>query len=283
MNAKILKFIKHPKYILLKLDQKKIIRLNDKKFIELNYEYELGKKVNLNKPKTFNEKLQWMKLYDHNELYTKLVDKYEVKEYVKSKIGEKYIIPTLGIYEKFDDIDFEKLPNEFVIKCTHDSGSTKIIKDKRKLNISKLKKEYTKKIKNNYYNNWREWPYKNVKPRIIIEKMIKNNKKKDDELNDYKIQCFNGEPDTIMVCVDRYKKSGVKYHYFTKKWKYLPYNPYPGINENNVNVEKPSKLNEMIEIARKLSKGLPEVRVDLYYVNENIYFGEMTFFSSRRF
>ena len=183
MFKKIIKAIKYPSYILFWLDNKRIITLNDKKYVEILYHKKTKEKLNLEDPKTFNEKLQWLKLYDRNPEYTKMVDKYEGKEYVADIIGKEYVIPTLGIWEKFKDIDFEKLPNQFVLKCTHDSGSTIICKDKEKFDYKAAEKKIKKALKVNYYYLSREWPYKNIKPRIIAEKYMVDESKT--ELKDY--------------------------------------------------------------------------------------------------
>ena len=216
---KILKYLKNPKLLLLKLDQNGIVRLKDEEYIKLLYESIFGKKLDLDNPQTFNEKLQWLKLHDRNELYKKLVDKYEVKKYVESIIGKEYIIPTINKYEKFDEIKFDELPNQFVLKCTHDSGGIVICKDKKQLDIDNARKKINKSLKNNFYYMFREWPYKNVKPRIIIESFMDDGV--NSQLVDYKLQCFWGKVDNILVCVDRDKETGVKYHYFDTNWKYL--------------------------------------------------------------
>lgn len=255
--------------------------LSDEKFIRKAYKVRMGKELSLENPTTYNEKLQWLKLNDRNPVYTQMVDKYEVKELVASVIGEEYIIPTLGIWERFEEIDFDKLPNQFVLKCTHNSGGLVICKDKSSLNIEKAKKKITRSLAFDYYYNSREWPYKNVKPRIIAEKYMEN--ADGSAINDYKILCFDGNVDNIMVCVGRFEKSGVRYHYFDKEWNYLPYCPYEGINGENVNIAPPEKLNEMLEIAEKLSKGIPQLRVDLYEIKGQVYFGELTFFTSSGF
>ena len=178
---KILKYLKNPKLLLLKLDQNGIVRLKDEEYIKLLYESIFGKKLDLDNPQTFNEKLQWLKLHDRNELYKKLVDKYEVKKYVESIIGKEYIIPTINKYEKFDEIKFDELPNQFVLKCTHDSGGIVICKDKKQLDIDNARKKINKSLKNNFYYMFREWAYKEVRPRIIAEEYM------GEELNDYKI------------------------------------------------------------------------------------------------
>lgn len=278
---KIIEYVKHPSYILLGLDRMKLIKLNDAFYLKIIYYQTFNKKLDLSNPKTFNEKLQWLKLYDRNPEYTKMVDKYEVKKYVAEKIGEEYIIPTIGIYDSFEEINFKELPDQFVIKCTHDSGGIVICKDKSNFNIEETRKKINKCMKNNYYRNWREWPYKNVKPRIIIESFMDDGV--NSQLVDYKLQCFWGKVDNILVCVDRDKETGVKYHYFDTNWKYLKYCPYPGINEKNINISKPKQLDKMIKIAERLSAGIPEVRIDLYIIHGKIYFGEYTFFTNAGF
>jgi len=278
---KILKIIEHPSLILYYFDKFGIKRISDKKFLEYKYFFVLNKKLDLENPQTFNEKLQWLKLYDRNPEYTKMVDKCEAKKYVANVIGEEYIIPTLGIYNSFEEIDFQKLPNQFVMKCTHDCGSIIICKDKSKFNMEKAKNKINKALKYNYYYAGREWPYKNIKPRIIIESFMDDGV--NSQLVDYKLQCFWGKVDNILVCVDRDKETGVKYHYFDTNWKYLKYCPYPGINEKNINISKPKQLDKMIKIAERLSAGIPEVRIDLYIIHGKIYFGEYTFFTNGGF
>lgn len=278
---KIIEYVKHPSYILLGLDRMKLIKLDDVFYLKIIYYQTFNKKLDLKNPKTFNEKLQWLKLYNRNPEYTKMVDKYEVKKYVAEKIGEEYIIPLIGIYNSFDEINFNELPDQFVIKCTHDSGGIVICKDKSNFSIEEARKKINKCMKNNYYRSWREWPYKNVKPRIIIESFMDDGV--NSQLVDYKLQCFWGKVDNILVCVDRDKETGVKYHYFDTNWKYLKYCPYPGINEKNINISKPKQLDKMIKIAERLSAGIPEVRIDLYIIHGKIYFGEYTFFTNGGF
>ena len=211
----MIKFIKKISiYILTKINFKCI---KDKTFIKIKYYFVMDKKLNLENPKTFNEKIQWLKLYDRNPEYTKMVDKYEAKEYVASVIGKKYIIPTLGIYNNFEEINFVKLPDKFVIKPTHTSGNVYICKDKNIINLEKLKKLIKKWLKRKYYYLHREWPYKNIKPRIIIEKYMSTEKQA--ELIDYKFFCFNGEPKILLVCSGRSKK--LKKTWFDVMWNKL--------------------------------------------------------------
>ena len=233
----------------------------------------MGYKLNLDTPQTFNEKLQWLKLYDRNPDYTKMVDKYEVRKYIKEKIGEEYLIPLIDVYDKFDDIDFDKLPNQFVIKCTHDSGGLVICKDKNNLHVKAAKKKINKFMKRNYYKVHREWPYKNVKPRIIIEKYMEDTKAK--ELVDYKFMCFDGEPKLSFTCSERYN-NGLKVTFFDLDWNKLPFERhYPSSNKKII---KPINYDLMLKFSKILSDDIPFVRVDWYEINGKLYFGELTFY-----
>ncbi|MBR3132332.1 glycosyl transferase [Candidatus Saccharibacteria bacterium] len=247
--------------------------------IYLKYRYYLrtGKNLNLKTPKTFNEKLQWLKINDRKEEYVKMVDKNEAKEYVAKIIGKEHIIPTIGIYNNFDDIDFDKLPEQFVIKCTHDSGGVVICKDKNSFDIASARKRINKSLKKNYYYGNREWPYKNIKPRIIIEKYMVN--KNDNELTDYKFFNFNGEPKIILVCTNR--SIGLRETWFDEKFRKLDI--VEGGHLNDTDIKTPEKLGEMIKLSRALSKNIPFVRTDFYVVNNKVYFGEITFFPASGF
>lgn len=247
--------------------------LSDENYLKVLFYHCLGYKLNLNNPKTFNEKLQWLKLNDQHEEYSKMVDKIEAKKYVASIIGEKYIIPTLGVWNTVEEIEWNLLPNQFVIKSSDDSGGVIVCKDKTTLDIEKAKKKLQRK--NNYYKYNKEYPYRNLKHRIIAEKFLEDESKY--ELKDYKIFCFNGEPRLLFVATDRLKKEEeTKFDFFDTDWNHLPFtNGHP----NNPNpIEKPRNFNEMLDIARKLSVGIPQVRIDLYNCNGTIYFGEITFF-----
>ena len=268
-------FFKKLKYFNYYLDKYGIFRFEDEKYLKMLYKMNFGNDLLLNNPQTFNEKLQWLKLNDRKDIYTTMVDKYESKKYVANIIGEEYIISTIGIYNSLDEIDFNKLPNKFVMKCTHDSGGLVICKDKNKLDINEARKKINKSLKNNYYYSGREWPYKNVKPRIIIEKYMGSN------LNDYKIFCFNGVPKYILVCSNRngnFKNTD----FYDVNWNLMPFTREKHQN-NPIGISKPENLNEMLLIAEKLSKDIPFVRVDLYDIKNKIYFGEMTFYPSAGF
>lgn len=249
--------------------------LPDKLYISLYYRMKMHKKMHWNHPKTFNEKLQWLKLYDRKPEYTEMVDKYEAKKYVSSRIGEEYIIPTLGIWNRFEDIDFDRLPNQFVLKCTHDSGGLVIVRDKAKLDKDRARVKIERSFKNNYYFAGREWPYKNVQPRIIAEQYMADSCSSD--LTDYKIHCFNGIPKAILVCRDRYSETGLTEDFYSEAWEHLDIKR-PGTPNAAVTEKKPKQLDEMLRLSRVLSKGLPFIRVD-FYVNDNkVYFGELTLY-----
>ena len=252
--------------------------LPDKIYSKLLFRKKFGYKLNFKNPVTFNEKLQWLKLYDRKDIYTTMVDKYEVKKYVANIIGEKYVIPTLGLYNKFEDINFDKLPNQFVIKCTHDSGGIVICKNKKKFDIMQAKEKISRSLSRNFYYYGREWPYKNVRPRIIIEKYMEDESKV--ELKDYKIFCFNGEPKLIMVDTGRFTDH--KRNVYDIKWNKINMSiNFP--NDATKNQIKPKKLEELVELSRKLSYDIPFVRTDFYIIKEDIYFGELTFFPGSGF
>ena len=247
--------------------------LSDKMYLKIMYFLYFHKKLDLDNPKTYNEKLQWLKLYDRKDIYSTMVDKYEAKEYVANIIGEEYIIPTLGIYNTFDEINFDELPNQFVIKCTHDSGGLVICKDKSKLDLKLARKKITKCLKKNFYYVGREWPYKNVKPRIIIEKYMEDSKL--NELRDYKFLCFNGIPKVMFIATDR--QNGItKFNYYDMNFNFLDIKQ--GHPNDNRKIDKPINFNKMKKLAQKLSAGIPNLRVDFYEIDGKLYFGELTFF-----
>lgn len=275
MNKKIKKYIKKPYLIILYLINKGHFKwLKDEKYLKIKYKLVMNRTLDLENPKTFNEKLQWLKLYDRNPEYTKMVDKYEAKKYVANIIGEEYIIPTLGVYDKFDDIDFQTLPNQFVLKCTHDSGGLVICKDKKQFNIEEAKKKINKCLKTNYYYTGREWPYKNVKPRIIAEQYMEDENSK--ELIDYKFLCFNSKAKYVFTGTERFSKNGLKITFFDMNWNKMPFERhYPSSKQK---IKKPKKFELMVELAEKLSNDIPFVRVDFYELNDIVYFGELTFY-----
>ena len=271
---KYIKYIKHPTELVLRLGSRGLLPfLADEAYIKMKFRYKMGYSLNLDNPQTFNEKLQWLKLHNHKDIYTTMVDKYEAKNYVANIIGEKYIIPTLGVWNTFDDIDFSKLPKKFVLKCTHNSGRVVICKDKSFFDYSGAKKTLNKALMENFYLSGREWPYKNVKPRIIAEKYMED--ESGYELKDYKVFNFGGEPHIIQVDFDRFK--GHKKNLYTTDWDFIEASiNFP--NEPNRIIERPKALNQMLDLARVLVKDIPFVRTDFYSIDNRLYFGEITFY-----
>lgn len=249
-------------------------KTSDKEYLEKKFMILMNRDLNLVNPQTFNEKLQWLKLYDRKPEYTTMVDKYAVKKYVADIIGEEYIIPTLGVWNHFDEIDFDKLPNQFVLKCTHDSGGIVICKDKNKLDLKSAKKKIEKCLKRNYYWSSREWPYRDVKPRIIAEKFLSDEGKED--LADYKVLCFHGEPKIIEVHVGRFNGNHTADNYDTF-WNKTDIEQLD-LPKTNELMPKPVFLDEMLHLSRLLSKDLIHIRVDWYFTNNRLYFGELTFY-----
>ena len=247
--------------------------LPDKLFLTLQYKHVFGKKLDLKHPVTFNEKLQWLKIYDRKPEYTTMVDKFEAKKWVADRIGEQYIIPTLGVWNNFDDIDFDILPNQFVLKCTHDSGGLVIVRDKKTFDKANARKKINKCLKRNWYYSAREWPYKNVKRRIIAEEYIEDSST--GELADYKFFCFDGEVKALFVGTER-GTGDVKFDYYDADFNHLDIIQYHHMSSHPL--PKPQNFDLMKELASKLSEGIPHVRVDLYESNGVVYFGELTFF-----
>lgn len=253
--------------------------IGDKAYLRLIFKNRVGYNLNIDNPTTFNEKLQWLKLYDRNPLYTKMVDKAEAKNYVSEKLGSEYVIPTLGAWEKAEDIDFDALPNQFVLKTTHDSGGVVICKDKSTFDFNAAKKKLAKRLKKSFFLQSREWPYKNVKPRIIAEEYIEEISF--GEFYEYKMFCFNGKVKMILVCNGEYLNSDRTIDYCDENFNKLPFISYNQPSEQDI--ETPKEKAKLFEIAEKLSKDIPHVRVDLYVIKGKIYFGELTFFHGSGF
>lgn len=280
-------FITDPKYRFFFLEHYGFLNLvNDEKFIKRKFYLLMGKQLDLENPKTMNEKLQWLKLYNRIPKYTQLVDKYLVRDFVSDKIGSQYLIPLLGVWNDPEQIDFSMLPQQFVLKCNHNSGlGMCICKDKSKLNINKTKEALKNGLKQNYYLTGREWPYKNIKRKIIAEKYITDTNVQtgdDAGLTDYKFFCFDGKADCVMACIER-NSGEPKFYFFDKNWELCRYNIRGKNAPLNFCLPRPSHLEKMFEIAETLSAGIPFVRVDLYNSNGKIYFGEMTFFPDSGF
>lgn len=253
--------------------------LNDKMFIRIQYFSVLGKFPNIDKPTLFTEKLQWLKLYDHNPFYTKIVDKYEVKEYIAQIIGEKYIIPTLGLWNDPEEIDYSSLPDKFVLKTTFGGGSDGVVicKDKTKVDCNRIIHKLKKSYNTNPYVRAREWPYKNVPRRIIAEQYMEDDS---GELRDYKFFCFNGVPKVLLIASNRF--SNHNFNYFDMEFNVLPITSFMG-TQSDIHLECPICFEEMKDIAAKLSNGFPHVRVDLYCCQQSVYFGELTLYDSSGF
>ena len=248
-------------------------------YLKYCYKKLMGNSLNLSNPKTFDEKLQWLKLYNRNPLYTTLVDKYAVKKWVTNKIGEQYVIPTLGVWNNFDDIDFDKLPNQFVLKCTHDSGGLIIVRDKSEFDILSARQIITNCLKRNFYWQSREWPYKNVFPRIIAEPYMEDSTYK--ELRDYKFYTFNTEPKYLLIAKGR-QNNNKTFDYFDMNFNHINLQD-ERVPNSTTSPEKPICLEEMKKISKILSEGIPHVRVDFYEIDGKVYFGEMTFFDDGGF
>ena len=272
---KLLFYIKHnPRQIFISFICRISFMFSDEIYLKLLYYISTGSHLNLKNPQTFGEKIQWLKLYNRKPEYTQMVDKYEVKKYVADKIGEEYIIPTLGVWNRVEDIDFESLPNQFVLKCTHDSGGIVICKDKNKLNIEDTKKLLRKTLKKNYYLQNREFPYKNVVPRIIAEQYMVD--ESGYELKDYKVFCFGGVAKYCQVVEGR--GSIMTADFYDRNWEHMPFHQpqkYPFASHLH---NKPSCLSLLWNFAETLSNDIPFVRADFYIINNHIYFGELTFF-----
>lgn len=249
-------------------------RMSDEKYLRLKYKMIFGKELNLNNPQTFSEKVQWLKLYDRRPEYTIMVDKYAVKAYVEKLIGKKYIIPTIGVWDNPDDIDFSTLPDRFVLKCNHNSGLGMFIcKDKKTIDEKKVRADLAAGLKENFFLRGREWPYKNVPHKIIAEKYMED--RVTGELRDYKFFCFNGEVKALFIASDRQSEDEeTKFDFFDADYNHLPFtNGHPNAS---ITPQKPICFEEMKRLASILSKGIPQVRVDFYEVDGQVYFGELT-------
>lgn len=267
--------------------RKKIIQiiapcLSDEQYIKLYFWHRMGYMFDEKKPKTFCEKIQWLKLHNKRGEFTKLVDKVAVKDYVSRVVGEKYVIPTLGVWDKFDDIDFDSLPDGFILKCAHDSSKGVVVKDKSKMNLCAMKKRMEYYQKRTYFTKNREYPYRDVPHRLIAEQFLVNGS--DNELKDYKFFCFNGKAEYCQLIADRTTDETIDF--YDRQWihqEFIGLNP--DVHHSGKIEACPVNYEEMLYVADKLSTSIshPFVRIDLYNVNGKVYFGEVTFFPGSGF
>ncbi len=271
-------YINHPKEAKLSLLSKLGQCLPDSVYLKILFHIMMGRSLNLKDPQTFSEKLQWLKLYNRKPEYTKMVDKYAVKDYVASIIGQEYIIPTIGLWDSPEDIDWDSLPEKFVLKTTHGGGSTGVVicRDKSQFDRSAAKKKLADSLKGDIYSSYKEWPYKNVPKRILAEQYIDPIPGLSD-LPDYKFFCFNGEVKALFVATDRQNPNEeVKFDFFDVDFNHLPFRQ--GHDNARITPQKPLNFELMKKAAAQLSKGIPQVRIDFYEIGDKVLFGEMTFF-----
>lgn len=273
-------------------------RWDDERYLVKTFELAMGKHLNLENPETFNEKLQWLKLYDRRPEYTMFVDKYRVRDYIASELGREYLIPLLGVWDRAEDIDFDALPNQFVLKCNHNSGlGMYICEDKSTISnndIKRIKRDLNKGLHQDYYLTGREWPYKDVPRKIIAEQYMESRTLESfgndgvlppsavsatsrNGLSDYKVHVFNGKARFILVCSQRFSPSGVREDFFDLNWNHLDVKR-PAIPVSEVPIPRPASFEKMIEFAERLASGIPFVRIDFYDIDGTLKFGEMTFF-----
>ena len=276
LMKKIRKLAKNPAVVLKVLLDKDWSRvLSDKTYLQWMYRLKIGQKLNLENPAGLNEKLQWLKLYDRRPEYIVMADKYLVRDYIAEKLGQEHLIPLLGVWDDPDDIDFDALPDQFVLKCNHNSGlGMCICKDKSKLDIAKVKEELRKGLRQDYYLHGREWPYKDSPRKIVCEKFMTDSGA---ELADFKIHNFNGEPRFVLVCRDRFQATGLTEDFFSEKWEHLDIKR-PNVPNASQPIPEPAELAQMLEFSRILAKDIPFVRTDFYVIDHKVYFGEITFF-----
>lgn len=266
------------KSFVLRLVRKFNFLFPDKLYLQICFYLEMGRKLDLKNPKTMDEKMQWLKLYNRKPEYTTMVDKVLVKDYMRNLLGDQYIVPLLGVWDSPDEIDFSTLPNQFVLKTNHSGGNTGVIivKDKNSLDIGVVKKKLNESLKSDIYARYREWPYKNIKKKVFAEAYL------GEDLSDYKFYCYNGYADAVLVCIDR-QIGEPKFYFFDKTWQLKRYNKRGKEAPEDFTLPKPEGIDEMFSLASELSKGYPFLRVDFYNINGRIYFGEVTFFPASGF
>ena len=267
--ATAISLLKNPYIFIMGLDKNGLLKwMPDSLFAKLSFHGMMGTKLHLDNPVTFNEKLQWLKVYDHREEYALYVDKIAAKKTVGDIIGYQHIVPTLGVWDKAEQIDFSSLPSQFVLKCNHDQGSVILVRDKNKINQTDIIKKLNSKLRENAYYGTREYPYKNIIPQVFAEKYLGDN------IIDYKFYCFNGEPRFLYCGQGLTEDHSLKIDFYDLDWNVMPF--YRTDYQRLGNIERPAHLDEMIEIARKLSKDVPFVRIDLFEIENTVYFSEFT-------
>ena len=279
--SKIRTFIENPQYFITSPAAKGWLNwVPDSLYLKVLYRVIMGRKLNLKNPKEYNEKLQWLKLNDRKPEYSTMVDKYEVRGYIEDLLGDKYLIPCLGIYDSVDDIDIDALPDRFVLKCTHDSGSVEICKDKSSFDIEGARHRLSQAMKRNYYATYREWPYKYVKPRIIAEGYLEGD---GGDLKDYKVMCFNGEAKIIEVHENRFVEGKVHTQtFYDREWNIVPLTQIETVTVDRPG-ERPRQLDEILRLSELIAKNMYHARIDWYIEGDKIYFGEITFFDGSGF
>lgn len=274
---KIKKAFKNPSVVIELIIRKYPKLFTDKMYLSLLYRIRFGRKLNWDSPKSFNEKLSWLKVYNRNPLYTTLADKYEVKQFVANIIGEEYVVPTLAVWNSIEDVIFDNLPNSFVVKGTHDSSGAFIVKNKNDYSPNIIREKYRKIMKSNYFWSMREWPYKNIKPRMIVDTLLDDNSNDTEKVTvrDYKFCCFNGEPHHMYITI---KDKDIYENYYGKNFEIININH--GFRRHSPEFEKPKNYEKMWTLAQVLAKASnsPFVRVDFYNMDGKIYFGEYTFY-----
>lgn len=285
-------FKENPLIVFSKFNYTKIQKLlPDEIFMKLMLHAKVGYKLDLKNPKSFNEKMQWIKLNDRKPVYTQMVDKYEAKLFVESLVGSEYIVPSYGVWDSFEDIDFNILPDQFVLKTTHDCGGVVICKDKKVFDYNSAKANLSSRLKTNFFWQGREWPYLNVKPRILAEKYLEPSTQsenpftydngKEKAITDYKIMCFDGKPYCCLVCMGRDSKEGLHENFYDREWKLLPFRRSSPVYDGEVT--RPVFFDKMLELSEILSNGTLFLRVDFFENNNQLYVGELTFFPASGF
>lgn len=279
--SKIRTFIENPQYFITSPAAKGWLNwVPDSLYLKVLYRVIMGRKLNLKNPKEYNEKLQWLKLNDRKPEYSTMVDKYEVRGYIEDLLGDKYLLPCLGIYDSVDDIDIDALPDRFVLKCTHDSGSVEICKDKSSFDIEGARHRLSQAMKRNYYATYREWPYKYVKPRIIAEGYLEGD---GGDLKDYKVMCFNGEAKIVEVHENRFVEGKVHTQtFYDREWNIVPLTQVETVTVDRPG-ERPRQLDEILRLSELIAKDMYHARIDWYIEGDKIYFGEITFFDGSGF